>query len=249
MNNENEFLFELTAPFGTTLLTVRNIPHLTASAVRPLLPGEEPHARLPAAELSAAQTQTLYRTMTISEHRKRLYEAIKDGTIEVLHHITYLPLKDLSSPAYVDWQLVSLPDFIRFANTLKIRVLIDAPIDKVQATPVSPVAQKHPAVAADASDGVEPDKVEPVWRLKTSIKRLPGYRWQTYQALQDAHIAGQPCPKAQHLLDTWKLAPPNGLKVIQLPRRDELEYELETGEKKRTTVKQIQAVIQGLLSE
>ena len=111
------------------------------------------------------------------------------------------------------------------------------------------VPDAPPAVALGAPGGVETDKVPPVWSLKTSIERLPGYRWQTYQALQDAHIAGQPCPKAQHLLDTWKLAPPNGLKVIQLPRRDELEYELETGEKKRTTVKQIQAVIQGLLSE
>ena len=115
---------------------------------------------------------------------------------------------------------------------------------KAEAVPDTP-----PVVAVGASGGVETDKVEPVWSLKTSIERSPGYRWPTYQALKDAKIAGQPCPKAQHLLDKWKLTPPNGLKVIQLPRRDELEYELETGAKKYATVKQIQAVIKGLLSE
>lgn len=113
----------------------------------------------------------------------------------------------------------------------------------------APEPQATPVATVGASDGVVTDKAGPGWSLKTSIKRTPGYRWPLYEALRAAHIAGQPCPKAQHFLDTWKLKPPTRLEVIQLPTRDELEYELETGIKKRVTVKQIQAAIKGLLSK
>ena len=122
---------------------------------------------------------------------------------------------------------------------------------QTQATTPStaPEPQATPVATVGASDGVVTDKAGPGWSLKTSIKRTPGYRWPLYEALRAAHIAGQPCPKAQHFLDTWKLKPPTRLEVIQLPTRDELEYELETGIKKRVTVKQIQAAIKGLLSK
>ena len=106
-----------------------------------------------------------------------------------------------------------------------------------------------PEVAESAFGALQTDKAGPVWGLKTSIVRAPGYRWPLYQVLKAALIAGQPCPKAQHVLDGWKLTPPDGLNVIHLRRHDELEYELVTGEKKRATVKQIQAVIKDLLSE
>ena len=123
--------------------------------------------------------------------------------------------------------------------------------DEANVATTSPALEPQAASMATvcASGDLETDKVEPAWSLKTSIERLPGYRWQTYQALQDAHIAGQPCPKAQHLLDIWKLTPPNGLKVIQSSGRDELEYELETCTKKLATVRQIQAAIKNLLSK
>ena len=106
-----------------------------------------------------------------------------------------------------------------------------------------------PEVVESAFGALQADKAGPVWGLKTSIQRVPGYRWHVYQAMKAAHIAGQPCPKAQQLLDTWKLKPPDRLKVIQLPNRDELEYRLETGKTKTATVRQIQAVIRNLLSK
>lgn len=112
----------------------------------------------------------------------------------------------------------------------------------------APVPQVAPVGATDASDSSSLTTV-PVWRLIKTPERLPCYRWPLYQFLEAALTAGQPCPKAQHVLDAWKLTPPTRLEVIQLPTRDELEYELGTGEKKRARVKQIQAAIEGLLSK
>lgn len=87
------------------------------------------------------------------------------------------------------------------------------------------------------------------WRLKTPPARMPGYRGLLYKFLQDAHVSGGPCPKAQQFLDALKLASPPGFKVIQAISRDELEYEINTGKKKLATAKQIQAVLKDLLAE
>ncbi|TSA14893.1 MAG: hypothetical protein D4R79_02345 [Comamonadaceae bacterium] len=99
------------------------------------------------------------------------------------------------------------------------------------------------------SDIVTPETGTPAWSLKPTPERLPGYRWPLYQFLKEAHTAGKKCPKAQHVLDAWKLSTPMELKVIQVSRSNELEYEIQTGTKKRATVKQIQAVIKDLLAE
>lgn len=87
------------------------------------------------------------------------------------------------------------------------------------------------------------------WCLIPVPARLPGYRWPLYQFLDDKRIAGNPCPKAQHVLNAWKITPPHGIEVVTANHRDELEYEIEVGTKKRATVKQIQAVIKDLLAE
>jgi hypothetical protein len=118
-----------------------------------------------------------------------------------------------------------------------------------QFQPEATTPSTAPERAESASDGVEPDKAGLGWSLKTSIQRTPGYRWPLYQALKAAHVARQPCPKAQQLLDMWKSKPPDGLKVIQMSTRDELQYRLETGEMRIATVKHIQAVIKDLLAE
>ena len=89
----------------------------------------------------------------------------------------------------------------------------------------------------------------PTWSLITSLMKTPGYRWPLYQFLTKAHVAGESCPKAVHVLEAWEKSPPPGIRVIRDGRRVELEYELETGHKKTTTLKQIQAAITGLLAK
>ena len=103
-----------------------------------------------------------------------------------------------------------------------------------------------PAPVETASDA--PAKpAAPEWSLKTSIKKWPGYRLPLHQFLKDAYVAGKPCPKAQDVLDAWKLNPPHGFKVIKSGRHDELEYELNHGHKKTADLKAIQAAIDGLV--
>lgn len=111
------------------------------------------------------------------------------------------------------------------------------------------------APVEDASDSLTRDvpatKALPVvlsaWRLIPPPKRMPGYRSQLYQYLQAAHVDAKPCPKAQHVLDAWKVNPPQDMTVIQKKRRDLLEYELEHGRKKTADLKAIQAAIDALI--
>ena len=123
------------------------------------------------------------------------------------------------------------------------------PIREHDTQPQEGKVETSPVVDERVSIGLGAGNAGKGWSLKPSIQRTPGYRWPLYEFLRTAHTAGQFCPKAQHVLDAWKLAPPCGLSVIQLPTRDELEYELETGKKKRANVKGIQAVIKDLLAE
>lgn len=113
------------------------------------------------------------------------------------------------------------------------------------APPVADTALPVPVVAA--SDGPAPLTTAPAWSLKTPPARTPGYRWPLYQFLQAAHVAGKPCPKAQDVLDGWKLNPPHGLRVIQCGRRDALKYELIHGGEKTADLRAIQATIKGLI--
>lgn len=96
-------------------------------------------------------------------------------------------------------------------------------------------------------DGLAPLTTAPSWSLITPPERTPGYRWPLYQFLREAHVAGKPRPKAQEVLDAWKMNPPSGLKVIESCRRDALEYELNNGQKKTADLKAIQAAIDGLV--
>ena len=114
-----------------------------------------------------------------------------------------------------------------------------------QNEPAQDTATPAPVGAISASGGVMP-AAAPTWSLRTSIERTPGYRWPLYQFLKDAYVTGKPCPKAQDVLDAWKLNPPFGLKVIKSGRRDALEYELIYGGKKTVDAKAIQASISGL---
>lgn len=117
-----------------------------------------------------------------------------------------------------------------------------------QAT-IPSLATTAPVVAesiATASDGPAQLTTAPAWALITSLERTPGYRWPLYQFLREAHVAGKPCPKAQEVLDAWKLNPPSGLAVIKKGRIDLLEYERFEGGKKTADSRAIQASIKGL---
>ena len=104
-----------------------------------------------------------------------------------------------------------------------------------------------PAPVVAVGDGLAPLTTAPSWSLITPPERTPGYRWPLYQFLREAHVAGKPCPKAQEVLDAWKLNPPSGLKVIQSGRCDALEYELVHGGKKIADLRAIQAAINDLV--
>jgi len=119
------------------------------------------------------------------------------------------------------------------------------PPDETEA--VVPVANETTAMPEAVTGGPEP--TAPAWSLIPTPARLPGYRWPLYQFLKEEHTANKPCPKAQYVLDAWKSKPPHGLKVVQVSRLNELEYEIQTGTIKRATAKQIQSVINDLLSE
>ena len=83
------------------------------------------------------------------------------------------------------------------------------------------------------------------WRVKTSIKRAPGYRWPLYQALRAAHTAGLPCPKARDVLEAWRSAPPPAVQVMS----DGLKYDDGLGNPKEANLKAIQQAINGLLEK
>ncbi|WPC65679.1 hypothetical protein SBP18_14425 [Rhodoferax ferrireducens] len=100
-----------------------------------------------------------------------------------------------------------------------------------------------PVVAESACDGVEPAKAGPGWSLKTSLERAPGYRWPLYQVLKAAHIAGQPCPHARNVLDTWAINPPLDLQVMP----DGVKYNDALGNPKEANLKAIQQAIKGLM--
>ena len=101
-------------------------------------------------------------------------------------------------------------------------------------------------VEVTASDGLAKPAAS-VWSLITSLKRTPGYRWPLYHFLKEAHVADKPCPKAQEVLDAWKLNPQHGLEVIKSGRYDALKYELMHGGKKTADLKAIRAAINELV--
>ena len=118
--------------------------------------------------------------------------------------------------------------------------------DYAETCPPSQATTSYAPVMA-VGDGLAPLTTAPSWSLITPPERTPGYRWPLYQFLREAHVAGKPCPKAQEVLDAWKLNPPSGLKVIQSGRCDALEYELVHGGKKIADLRAIQAAINDLV--
>ena len=146
--------------------------------------------------------------------------------------------------------LVELPKFAGWAVEVN---LPDLPLELAAmaepaptAAPVQKSVSPAPVVTEQTDGGCSMGAV-PDWCLITLPNRLPGYRWPLYDFLKKAHVAGKPCPKAKHVLDAWKLDPPQGMKVSQKGRRDLLEYELETGDKKTADLKAIQAAIDALI--
>lgn len=140
-----------------------------------------------------------------------------------------------------------IEDWEALTDDALAKVVADAPAP--EQTPATPA----PVEAVGALDDVVTNSDVPVlttapaWSLIAPPERLPGYRWPLYQFLEAAHTAGKPCPKAQHVLDAWKLTPPPGIKVIQKDENDALEYELDHGGKKTADLKAIQASIVGLI--
>lgn len=119
--------------------------------------------------------------------------------------------------------------------SLKVEFKLETrPIQK-QASQVAPVGVVGPSGGMEFAD-------EPGWRLKTTLKVYPGYRLPLYQFLKNAHSAKQPYPKAQNVMDAWAKNPVDGVKVI----KDEIEFELETGQKKKADVKSLQAAIKNM---
>lgn len=114
-----------------------------------------------------------------------------------------------------------------------------------QPAPAQTPATPAPVVAA--CDAPAPLTTESAWSPITSLARTPGYRWPLYEFLKAAHTARQPCPKAQDVLNAWKLKPPPGMRVLCIGRRDVLNYQLEHGGEKNADLKAVQAAIRGLI--
>lgn len=104
-----------------------------------------------------------------------------------------------------------------------------------------------PASVVAVINAPAPLTTAPAWSLITSPARTPGYRWALYRFLQAEHVAGKPCPKAQDVLDAWKLNPPLDMAVVQVGRFSALEYQLDHGSKKKADLKAVQAAIRGLI--
>ena len=117
-----------------------------------------------------------------------------------------------------------------------LKTLTDADLDKA-------ILDAAHDVIESASGGVESAKAGPGWRPKTSIERAPGYRWPLFQVLKAAYIAGQPCPKARDVLNTWELNPPSDVQVMS----DGVKYNDSLGNPKEANLKAIQQAIKGLL--
>lgn len=100
------------------------------------------------------------------------------------------------------------------------------------------------------------------WRVKTTIKKFPGYRKSLASYLKSAHIAGHPLPTAQVVIDAWTTEPPIDITVIKnrtyiaypgriapsdrIVHREGIHFRLETGVGKQADFKAINAAIENL---
>jgi hypothetical protein len=83
------------------------------------------------------------------------------------------------------------------------------------------------------------------WRLKTSIKRFPGYRQALYAFLKVEHVAGKPIPKARDVLSAWQSASPPEIQVMT----DGVKYNDGKGNLKEADLKAIQQAIVRLVDK
>jgi hypothetical protein len=83
------------------------------------------------------------------------------------------------------------------------------------------------------------------WRLKTSIKRFPGYRQALYAFLKAEHVAGKPIPKARDVLNAWQSASPPEIQVMT----DGVKYNDGKGNLKEADLKAIQQAIVRLVDK
>jgi hypothetical protein len=98
-------------------------------------------------------------------------------------------------------------------------------------------------LTADATPSGPVVKVEPVWSVKRSITRFPGYRKPLYDFLKAAYVSGQICPKARDILDDWKRElPPEVHEVLH----DSVKYYDGKGNIKIVNLKAIGQAINGL---
>ena len=220
--------YVLILPYGQTHVQFGELAHLIADAIWP--------------DDGADDSRTSYGLSRASLDGE-LIQAVKAGILQVKDPLTFGPHTFPVGNALLS-ALVAVDDLREFVATRGLTVETAQP----QATTSSPahVVTDQTKSLEPASDG--PAKpAAPAWGLITSPERTPGYRWPLYQFLRKAHVAGEPCPKAQAVLDAWKLNPPSGLKVIRSGRCDALEYELAHGGKKTADLKAIQAAIKDLV--
>lgn len=95
--------------------------------------------------------------------------------------------------------------------------------------------QAAPREAVDSSDATG-------WSLAIPT-RYPGYRKQLFDLLKARHAAGQTCPTARDVLDTWKMAMPYAVTEVM---GDSLKYEDTKGNTQTADLKAIQQAIKGL---
>ena len=220
--------YVLMLPYGQTHVQFGELAHLIADAIWP--------------DAGADDSRMSYGLSRASLDGE-LVQAVKAGTLQVKDPLTFGPHTFPMGNALLS-ALVAVNDLREFVAGRGLTV----ETAKAQATTTgfAPVVTDQTKSLEPASDG--PAKpAAPAWSVKTSIKRWPGYRLPLCKFLQAAYVAGELCPKAQDVLNAWKLAPPQRLRVIASYRHDELEFELDHGQKKTADLKAIQAAINALI--
>ena len=163
----------------------------------------------------------------------QLLQAAKSGALPAKDPLTFGP-HSFPFRRALKKSLVSVSD---------LRVFLAGRPIAIESGPAQTAETPAPVVAVGASGGVKPDKAGPVWSLKASIQRAPGYRWPLYQVLKAAFIAGQPCPKARDVLNIWRLNPPPDVQAMP----DGVKYDNGLGKPKEADLKAIGQAIKNLM--
>jgi hypothetical protein len=108
---------------------------------------------------------------------------------------------------------------------------------------LTPSPPQEIGIKVNAPDATKEVSILQIWSLKKPV-RYPGYRKALYDFLKTALIVGQSCPKAQDVVDAWKISPPLGIRVIT----HGIEYQLDTNQSKQADLKAIQSAIKNLMA-